>query len=213
MLNAYVQKKEKEHPSIGTVQAVICGVYAGGMSEYKGVWSERFSLTYELDERLKAGEYAGERFHFSKYYKNNLWKAKDGTRRSALREVVDACGIELTAGQEKGEEAFDLEQLYGQNVQVEIALKENGYTDVVSVIPIRKNDVPMDIEVDNGEPEWVTKGREEGNQAYAKYKASLLPSTPIMPKQTAKEAELEQVLDLDAETARANALFDDAGQS
>ncbi len=75
---------EKELPAVGEHQAVCCQIHNLGFQEYKGKVSPspKCVLVFELDEKLKNGEYAGKPMIMSENY--NMFMGPDSKLRKAL---------------------------------------------------------------------------------------------------------------------------------
>lgn len=147
-----------EKAPTGTIQAVCVFVHDIGLQagEYQGRphVKHQVIVSWELNERMTQGEYAGKPFMVSKYYTLSL------SEKSNLRKDLENWrGRAFTADELAG---FDVESIRGANCLLSITETENGKRKVSGVAALPKGMVP--IEPTQTTPsekfmEWIEKER------------------------------------------------------
>jgi hypothetical protein len=128
------------------VCAMVCdiGTHKG---EYQGKPNERHQviIIWELAEKKKEGEWAGEPFYLTKFYTLSL--GKDANLRKDLESWR---GKPFTAEELQG---FDMEQLIGANCLLNI-IEANEKAKISAISPLVKG-MPKIKQTMTQEPEWI----------------------------------------------------------
>lgn len=141
----------------GTHQAVCIAVYDLGMQEkvFNGESKvmHRCIISFEIDERIKGGEYDGKRFVISKEYTVSL-----GSKSNLRKDLESWRGARFTAQELEG---YELMKVVGANALLSIVHTKSGdrtYANIEAISPLVKNMVKLTIETDTTNiPEWVKK--------------------------------------------------------
>lgn len=150
-----------EKPPTGMQKAVCAYVHDIGMQkgEYKGEVNikHQIIITWELEERLQTGEFAGKRFLINKWYTLSL------SEKASLRKDLEAWRGRNFTKEEAAK--FDVEKLVGANCYLNIIATESGNRKVASVTPL-PNGVPK-ITVEQPTPsdkfmEFINQQRGKG---------------------------------------------------
>jgi hypothetical protein len=148
--------KEFARPTPGIHQAVCSNVYGPFVEEYewqgKKVSAKKIVIMFELDERIKEGEFVGQRYTISGRFTASL------NEKGKLRPFLESWkGRAFTPD---GLVAFDLEKLIGVNCQLNLIEKEKrggGKTVVISGI-FPRGDGQEKIEAELARdfaPKWI----------------------------------------------------------
>lgn len=149
---------EFARPEPGMQQAVCSHVYDLGMQPgYQGAISHKLVILWELEERIKEGEYAGQRFVISKFYTASL-----NEKANLRNDLVAWRGRDFTPDELKG---FDIEKIVGANCYVNLVEKKktDGRTAIVvaSIAPFKQRPdgpAPMVPELARDYvPDWIKK--------------------------------------------------------
>jgi hypothetical protein len=153
-----LQKKDK------TILRDYNGVFDLGMetTEYKGKskTQHKICLMFEIDERLKTGEFQGKRYLKSKKYTLSL------NEKSNLRKDLEAWRNKAFTEQEL--QGFDVEVLEDKHCMVTILNEDsnNGktYTNIKSLASVPKGLQLITRELEKGYcPEWIKSFQIERN--------------------------------------------------
>jgi hypothetical protein len=150
--------KQYERPSPGLHQAVCSNVYGPFRETYewqgKPISADKIVIMFELDERLKDGEYKGQRFVTSARFTASLHE------KAKLRPFLESWkGKAFTPD---GLAGFDLEKLIGVNCQLNLIEKDKrggGKTVVIGgIVPRAEGQEKMEPELPlDHMPGWIKK--------------------------------------------------------
>lgn len=138
---------EYQRPSTGTVQAVCYGVVDIGFQDTPWGKKHQVVILFEINEKMKGGDYDGKRFVISKKYSLSLHPESN-----LGKDLRSWTGKEF-----KEDEQFDIEQLKGHNCLLSIQeTKKNDktYTNIATISPIMK-DMEKLIPENKELPKWV----------------------------------------------------------
>jgi hypothetical protein len=148
-------------PETGLQQAVCSHVYDIGIQEttYKGDLKHvhQCIVLWELEERIKEGDYVGKRFVVRKFYTASL-----SEKANLRKDLVSWRGREFTDQELAG---FDLDNIRRANCYLNLVekKKDNGDAIVVvdAIVPFKKKEggpVPLVPELpDDYLPDWIKK--------------------------------------------------------
>lgn len=151
-------------PEPGMQQAVCSHVYDLGMQPgFQGAITHKLVILWELEERIKEGTFAGQRFVISKFYTASL------NEKANLRaDLTSWRGKDFTAEELLG---FDIEKIVGVNCYLNLVEKKknDGKTAIVvaAVAPFKRKEggpEPMAPELERTYiPDWIRKliGKEQ----------------------------------------------------
>lgn len=146
-----------------TYQAVCIGNWDIGYHKSQYGSKPKVVLTFEIDEKMTKGDFAGKRFQISKRYTNSL------NEKAVLRKELEGWrGQPFTPEQIKG---FDLDNLVGANCLISIAHETKGdrtYANIKGIIRLPKGTPKMTPETPfdpNKPPKFVLKAREQSVNA------------------------------------------------
>jgi len=158
------EKKFEKCPS-GTYAAVCIGVFDLGME--KEVWEGKESvkqkvlIAFEVDERIKSGDYTGERFVLSKKY------TFSSHEKATLRKHLESWRGKAFSDEEIA--GFDIEKIVGKSCYIQVMEKTSQtgkqYQIISSILPLPKNVKELEIETDwtGGKyPDWIKRKQIEG---------------------------------------------------
>lgn len=141
----------------GTYQAICINIFDVGMESYtwqeKEITSHKIIILWEVNERMKTGEYEGKRFTIAKKYTLSL-----NEKSNLLKDLQSWRGKEFTNEELEG---FEVEVLKGVNCFLTVVSREsNGKTfvNVQGVAALPKNTPLITQEIDPTYiPEWIQK--------------------------------------------------------
>lgn len=147
--------QEFERLQNGTYQAVCIAVHDLGLQEKKWNNESKFVhqilILWEVNERIKTGEFANQRFLISKRYTKLLHE-----KSSLRKDLLSWRNKEFTEDELNG---FDIETVIGANCLIGITNKEYAgktYANITSISPVMKNMEKMESELGHGyKPKWV----------------------------------------------------------
>jgi hypothetical protein len=151
-----IAKEENQSEPLPTgmqhaVCAMVCDIgFQPG--EYQGQKNLRHQvvIVWELEEKKKLGQFAGQPFQVSKFYTLSLDK------KSNLRADIQSWrGVQFNEAELKG---FDLERLIGANCFLNLVEGDNGKVKPQAITPIQKSMGKIAPTIKT-EPEWVAKFR------------------------------------------------------
>lgn len=150
-----IAKEEKTYEAIptGTQQAVCAMVCDIGthIGDYQGKQIKRRQVVviWQLDEKKKEGDFAGEPFQVSKFYTLSL------DQKANLRKDLESWrGRPFTAEELQG---FDLENLIGANCMLNL-IEEKEKVKISAIMPLYKGMAKIKQTLTE-EPEWIEKFR------------------------------------------------------
>jgi len=149
----------------GTIQAVVSNVYDIGEHLKRNIREgtedrqHQVVVMFEMAERMKRGQYAGERFVTSKTYKLSFHE------KSNLRKDTEAI-LSRRFTEEEATHGYDVEQLIGRNCYLAIIHSRRGektYSDIQGIISLPTGVQPMVPELPREHcPKWIAEKRALG---------------------------------------------------
>lgn len=153
-----IAKEENQGEPIPTgMQHAVCGMVCDigfQQGEYQGKPTLRHQIVviWELDEKKKLGQFAGQPFQVSKFYTLSLDK------KAKLRADIQSWrGTPFTESELGG---FDVERLIGANCFLNLVEDQNGKVKPHAITPIAKGMAKIKASITK-EPEWVQKFRDK----------------------------------------------------
>ena len=133
----------KERPVTGMVPAV-CSFVAdiGTHTNSFGKTRKELVIIWEIEQRLKEGEYAGKRFLISKRYAQNL-----GEKSNLTKDLQSWMGHEMS--DEKRKQGIDLEKFQKIRATLNLVASESGFVYPSAIMPAQQgnNMVPECVEL------------------------------------------------------------------
>jgi hypothetical protein len=142
----------RENPSPGMHQAVCSGVVDLGMQEFKGKYSRKVGLCFEINQRFTGeGEYKGKRMVVGKDYFASFYET------SELRKNIESWFSRQLTAEEL--EQYDIETLAGKNCQLNLiskmSKKGKEFFAIANILPANPSVPTMTIETPGYIPQWM----------------------------------------------------------
>lgn len=158
-MSLIVTGKHFEQPTIGLTPAVFSIV--ADLGTRMGKFGEQIQVViiWELSEKMREGENAGEPFQFSKFYNKTI------SDRSDLGKMLASFRGKDKLDPETVEKGIDLEILQGLPCQLNLVENDDGKVVLQSVLPLpetMKEQAPPRTLTEA--PEWVVKLQQQSRE-------------------------------------------------